>query len=75
MQLSVEHDMARRSDGTPNYPYITGFLIGTVTNAVERLNLHPETDPSTSREQIKVYLQENLDLAIVWAEHFSEEEE
>ena len=74
MSLSVEHDMARRSDGTPNYPYITGFLIGTVTNAVERLNLHPDAAHS-SREEIKVYLQEQLDLAIAWAEQFSQEED
>jgi len=67
--------MARRTDGTPNYPYVTGFLIGTMTNAVERLRLHPETDPSCSREAITQYLQDNLDLAIAWSENFSEEEE
>ena len=67
MQDPVELDASqfgRQSDGTPSYPYITGYLVGRTYNTIERLKSGYTT------EEVISYLQETLKQENLWSEPF-----
>ncbi len=64
----------RESDGTPSYPYITGWLQGSIQNAIRQLK-----SPAYSAEEVIDDLQLSFDQAEAWCEPYdspkTEEEE
>ena len=54
----------RESDGRPSYPYITGFLQGTLKTAIRQIE--GGTDPFETRD----YLQAAFDQTEIWTDPY-----
>ncbi len=62
----------RESDGTPSYPYITGWLQGSIQNAIRQLKSLSSPQRPSMAEIIPIIedLQRSFDQAEVWCEPY-----